>query len=417
MGCGDDHDDRERIERVFREESGRILATLIRVLGDFELAEDAKQDAFVAALEHWARDGIPENPGAWIQTVARRNAIDRLRRRRFEAPTETLPEQYDDEEIAELEAALDRPIDDDQLRLIFTCCHPSLEREAQVALTLSTVGGLTTDEIARAFLVSRTTLQQRLVRSKKKIRLAGIPFRVPPRELLAERTPAVLLVLYLIFNEGYSASAGQSLTRRELCDDAIRLARLLAALLPSEPEVHGLLALMLFQHSRRDARTDRDGLPILLSDQDRTIWDRASIDEANRILERGRRFPRIGVYGLQAEIAAQHSHAATADRTDWRAIEQLYRRLVDLHPTAIVALNHAVAVMMAEGPERALELMVDLADPLDGYLYLHSTMAEALSRLGRTAEAGSCYRRALTLAETEPERKFLTKRLGELGIE
>lgn len=389
------------------------MATLIRVLGDFELAEDARQDAFVAALERWPETGLPRRPGAWIQTTARNKAIDRIRRQRVEQLPGDLRElSSSDEGIDRLITKLDQPIEDDQLRLIFTCCHPALTREAQVALTLSTVAGLRTEEIARAFLTPTPTLAQRLVRSKRKIRLAGIPFRVPPEELLPERLPQVLLVLYLIFNEGYSATDGDTLVRQELCDEAIRLGRLLVTLLPYESEALGLLALMMFQHSRRDSRTDDAGGLVLLEEQDRDRWDVELIAEAARLVRRARESHVAGTYLLQAEIAAQHSLARTAEQTDWCRIESLYRDILEREPTPVVALNHAVAVLMSDGPGAALALLERLAEPLTDYLYFHATLGEVLTRLGRVADARLAYTSALSLARNAHEQAFLRGKLA-----
>ena len=389
------------------------MATLIRYAGDWDLAEECAQDAFERALQRWPQDGVPDNPGAWLTSVARNRATDRLRRARNEAV------KY--EEIAMAPRGAEPEVDDsgvadDRLRLMFTCCHPALALDAQVALTLRTLAGLTTAEIGHAFLVPEATMAKRLVRAKAKIRHAGIPYRVPPGYLLPERTVAVLGVIYLLFNEGYNATGGEVLLRGNLCAEAIRLGRVLVELMPDEAEARGLLALMLLQHSRRAARMDEDGVLITLEAQDRSLWDRESIEEGLSVLDWALRRHRPGPYQVQAAIAACHSSAASPAETDWPQIVLLYGRLFDLVPSPIVELNQAVAVAMADGPAGGLERVDRLAasGALDGYHLLAATRADLLRRLGRAEEAADAYREALVLTANESERRYLRRRLAEV---
>lgn len=402
------------LDALFRSESRRILATLIRLLGDFDLAEDGMHDAFTAALESWPRDGVPRNPRAWLVSTGRFKAIDRLRRSaRFKTPLEGLAEIPDEEAPGFMEE--EEGIEDDRLRLIFTCCHPALSPEASAALTLREVCGLTTEAIARAFLTAPSTLAQRIVRAKTKIRDAGIPYEVPGREELPDRLDAVLKVVYLVFNEGYSASSGAALTRPDLSGEAVRLGRLLLELLP-DPEVRGLLALMLLQESRRAARTSPAGDLVLLEDQDRSLWDRALMAEGKALAERALASRRVGPYTLQAAIAAVHAEAVQGSATDWTRIIGLYTLLLRIAPSPVVELNRAVAVAMRDGPRAGLDLIDALLGrrELTEYHLAHSARADLCRRLGRTGEAIDSYRQALELARQEPERRFLERRLVEL---
>ena len=409
-------DARATVDETYRLESRRVLATLIRLLGDFDRAEEAMHDAFVAAVEQWARDGVPANPRAWLVSTGRFKAIDTARRRaRFDRSLAALARELEEAAAADPITETD-DVEDDRLRLIFTCCHPALKADAQVALTLREVCGLTTEEIARAFLSSAPTIAQRIVRAKAKIREAKIPYQVPARSELIDRLDSVLRVIYLVFNEGYSATEGDSLVRGELSSEAIRLGRLLVELLP-EPEALGLLALMLLHESRRGARTAPDGTIVLLADQDRSQWNRAVIAEGSALVERAITSRRFGPYTLQAAIAAVHAEAPTGAATDWRQIVALYDVLLRADPSAVVVLNRAVAVAMRDGPAAGLALIDEILarGELADYHFAHAARADLCRRLGRIDDARASYTRALELVKQEPERRFLERRLDELS--
>jgi len=407
------------LDQVFRAEYGRIIATLIRISGSFDLAEEALQEAFASAVTHWKKDGPPQNPGAWLTTVAHRKLLDAVRREKTKAEKE--PElQHEAERLQDYDdpTLIDETVEypDDRLRLIFTCCHPSLSREAQVALTLRTLGGFTTVEIARAFLVPEPTMAQRLVRAKSKIRLAQIPYEVPALELLSERLAAVQAVIYLVFNEGYTATSGDSLVRTDLCAEAIRLGRVLYELMPNEPENFGLLALMLLQDSRREARI-KDGELVILDDQDRSTWNQEKIAEGIRLVERVLPLGRVGNYQIQAAIAAVHAEAKTANETDWPQIVALYGELMRINSSPIVELNHAVAVAMTGEVTKGLALIdqANATKKLEHYYLYHASRADLLRRLHRKEDATNAYRRALSLVSNQVEQKYLRRRLREVS--
>jgi RNA polymerase sigma-70 factor, ECF subfamily len=405
------------ITSLYREHYGRILASLIRALGNFELAEDALQDAFAAAVEQWPREGMPNNPPAWIISTARHKAIDRARRQSW------FSERRDEiQRLIEFELSSDSDdtadsFPDERLRLIFTCCHPAINREAQIALSLRTLCGLTTEEIARAFVTPTATMAQRIVRAQRKIRAAGIPYEVPSGDALPERLESAMAVIYLVFNEGYLASSGDEVVRKDLCAEAIRLARILSALMPDQPETRGLVALMLLHDSRRDTRADSDGDLILLEDQDRSRWDHQQIAEGLALAAEamnGAEAP--GPYAIQAAIAAEHARAKRPDDTDWARIAELYRMLLEMRPTPIIALNHAVAIAMAHGLRDGLALIAELeaSGELDDYYLMWSAKADLLRRMERYSDAAAAYRRALEVVSSNPDRRFLARRLKEV---
>jgi len=409
---------RAAVEELYRTQSRQVLATLIRLLGDFDAAEEALHEAFTVAVEQWEREGIPANPRAWLVSTGRFKAIDGMRRRaRFDASLEELARQLETSTTGlDAESFDEHSVEDDRLRLIFTCCHPALTPEAQIAMTLREVCGLTTEEIARAFLTKPATIAQRIVRAKAKIRDARIPYEVPPQEDLPGRVDAVLRVVYLVFNEGYSASSGDAVTRHALSGEAIRLARVLVQLLP-DPETIGLLALLLLQDSRRDARVSESGDVILLEDQDRTRWNRERITEGVALVQRALSMGEVGPYAIQSAIASVHAQAASAAATDWRRIVELYDVLLQAEPSPVVELNRAVAVAMLHGPDAGLRLIDDLLarGELQAYHLAHAARADFCRRLGRTEEALRAYKQALSLTQQEPERRFLERRLLEVS--
>jgi RNA polymerase sigma-70 factor, ECF subfamily len=405
------------LDHIYAEEFGRILAALIRVVGDFDIAEDAVQEAFAAAVEQWPRDGMPREPRAWIISTARHKAIDRIRRdTSFSRKREQILRHLTPEATHESDYSDDVALPDERLRLIFTCFHPALVPEAQIALSLRTLCGLTTDEIARAFLAPSATIAQRIVRAKRKIRSARIPYEVPPDEALGERLEAVMAVIYLVFNEGYAVSGGQVLVRGDLCTEAIRLGRMICELLSENAEARGLLALMLLHDARRLARVDSGGDLVLLEDQDRSLWNQEQIREGLELVESALRSGPVGPYAIQAAIAGVHARATSPADTDWRDIAALYAYLMRLRPSPVIELNHAVAVAMADGPEQGLQLIdsIHARGELTEYHLLWAARADLLRRLRRWTEAAASYREALALAKTEPERRFLMRRLAEV---
>jgi len=404
------------IASLYREHYGRILAALIRALGSFELAEDALADAFAAAVEQWPREGTPRNPAGWIAATARHKAIDKARRQSwFGARRDEIQRLIEFEMSADANDDTDS-LPDERLRLIFTCCHPAINRDAQVALSLRTLCGLTTEEIARAFITPASTMAQRIVRAQRKIRTAGIPYEVPSNEALPERLESVMAVIYLVFNEGYFASSGDTVVRKELCAEAIRLARILVTLMPQESELRGLLALMLLHDSRRDTRTDTNGDMVLLEDQDRRRWDHRQIGDGLALVKEAFTIHSPGPYAIQAAIGAEHARARRAEDTDWARIAQLYAMLLEIQQTPIIALNYAVAIAMAYGPGRGLALIEDLeaSGDLEDYYLMWSAKAELLRRMGNFSAAASSYRRALTVVSNTADRRFLTRRLREV---
>jgi RNA polymerase sigma-70 factor, ECF subfamily len=405
------------LTNLYREHYGRILASLIRALGNFELAEDALQDAFAAAVEQWPRDGAPANPPAWLASTARHKAIDKARRQSwFRERSDEIQRLIEFEMAADSDHRADS-FPDERLRLIFTCCHPAINREAQIALSLRTLCGLTTEEIARAFVTPTATMAQRIVRAQRKIRAAGIPYEVPSGDALPERLESAMAVIYLVFNEGYLASSGDELVRRDLCAEAIRLARILSALMPDQPAPRGLLALMLLHDSRRDTRADSNGDLVLLEDQDRSRWDQRQIAEGLALAADAMSGPAPGPYAIQAAIAAEHARAPRPGDTDWERIARLYAKLLELRATPIIALNHAVAIAMARGIRKGLALIEDLeaSGELNDYYLMWSAKADLLRRMGNFIDAASAYRRALEVVTSNPDRRFLERRLKEVG--